>query len=541
MVKPSYAWATIILGVIAESLSVEPDHQEKRINKQMEPQWEDDDSACHRLLWAAERKMAHNACGAEMYEALEALEAKKKSCQKLRWAENFEASRYELHDRVRTLCGKAAAPYDTYVPDRDTQKEIEAAEEKFRTLAKEEKEELIEGALELDEDVSKEELKKDISKIEDGEVEGEADLQSAQDVLSQSNLSDAKEIATVDDVRLVTAGALNENPDGETLPLQENDPQSAGETHVFMEGDMRVPKEKAAVLIALRKEFKAHYAARLQSNKTKENPIKKIGQKIEETGVVIGDTLRPIFLPPKKRIAAGAVWPNGDVPYCFAPDISAAAKRSWKEAVEHYRNSPAAQCIRMREVSAQGSKCNTGHGIFVQSGEAGCWADMGYSRGGNAINLGRGCEVKGLVIHEIGHALGMDHEQSRPDRDQYIKVNYENIKPGLNDQFDINPHAYTKEQYDYLSVMHYGMYSFSKSRGRLPTIEANDGRSSHKLGQAMGLSDLDVKQLGDMYCVGVDMTWQGRKSARSGVRNRLPPASQLLCMVAALLPVAIQF
>ena len=59
-----------------------------------------------------------------------------------------------------------------------------------------------------------------------------------------------------------------------------------------------------------------------------------------------------------------------------------------------------------------------------------CYAGVGRVGGAQRISIGSGCEYKGIVMHEIFHTLGRWHEQSRPDRDQFISIKYENVKDG---------------------------------------------------------------------------------------------------------------
>ncbi|CAG2067060.1 unnamed protein product, partial [Timema podura] len=57
-----------------------------------------------------------------------------------------------------------------------------------------------------------------------------------------------------------------------------------------------------------------------------------------------------------------------------------------------------------------------------------CWSPVGRSGDGEQkLSLGQRCWYLGIVIHELGHAVGFWHEMNRPDRDSYIYVYWDNI------------------------------------------------------------------------------------------------------------------
>lgn len=58
-----------------------------------------------------------------------------------------------------------------------------------------------------------------------------------------------------------------------------------------------------------------------------------------------------------------------------------------------------------------------------------CFSATGRTGGKQVLSLGKGCQTKGVVIHELLHALGMMHEHCRSDRNQFIRINANNIKP----------------------------------------------------------------------------------------------------------------
>ena len=68
----------------------------------------------------------------------------------------------------------------------------------------------------------------------------------------------------------------------------------------------------------------------------------------------------------------------------------------------------------------------------------------------------------GTIEHEFLHALGVHHEQTRPDRDQFVDIFWNNIDPKQKSNFEKRSSSVSLGfPYDYGSVMHYTTYAFS--------------------------------------------------------------------------------
>jgi hypothetical protein len=125
---------------------------------------------------------------------------------------------------------------------------------------------------------------------------------------------------------------------------------------------------------------------------------------------------------------------------------------------------------------------------------SGCSSSVGMQGGQQFVTLGAECTM-GNCIHEIGHTLGLWHEQSRIDRDLYVRVLLQNVKPGLEHNFYQHiDDGIDLGAYDYDSIMHYPATAFSKN-GQ-PTIEPVTAR---QIGQRDHLSAGDIQAIADLY------------------------------------------
>ena len=126
----------------------------------------------------------------------------------------------------------------------------------------------------------------------------------------------------------------------------------------------------------------------------------------------------------------------------------------------------------------------------------GCWSSVGMEHYYQKLSLSQYCVMNiGIILHKIGHALGMWHEQSRPDRDNYVYVNSflnQNASNNFGKRRD-SVIDYQGTGYDYASVMHY------------PDIEVinlveYERQGSPVIGNySRGLSESDILQVNRMY------------------------------------------
>lgn len=153
-------------------------------------------------------------------------------------------------------------------------------------------------------------------------------------------------------------------------------------------------------------------------------------------------------------------------------------------------------CVRFKE----GSNSDNHHIRIDNVPDIGCRADVGYVRlVGQELNLNDYCMIKGGIIHELLHSLGFYHQHNAPNRDQYLKIHFENVLPGFEKQFDklsVSDVTDYNLGFDYKSVMQYEPNAFSANDK--PTMTALRP-GAENMGDLSGLSAIDIKKIKRAY------------------------------------------
>jgi hypothetical protein len=193
-----------------------------------------------------------------------------------------------------------------------------------------------------------------------------------------------------------------------------------------------------------------------------------------------------------KSVLSGArKWPGDVVPYSIDPaypssDLVLQAISAWQNVTK----------VRFVERTLANASSYRNYVYFTNGTDPNaCYSyGVGMQGGRQLVELVDGCQF-GQIVHEIGHVLGLDHEQNRSDRDKYVKVNLENVMKGYEGAFAQRPSLYKDlGTYDYDSIMHYETDAFSVNSQ--PTITSLNGAA---IGQRDHISQGDIAAIATVY------------------------------------------
>ena len=88
------------------------------------------------------------------------------------------------------------------------------------------------------------------------------------------------------------------------------------------------------------------------------------------------------------------------------------------------------------------------------------------------------------------------HEHQQTGRDAYVRINWSNIEPGMEHNFD-KLNTRTTTDYDFRSIMHYARNAFSTTND--PTIVAHSSTNDALMGQRGQLSERDIISVMRVY------------------------------------------
>ncbi|XP_069105764.1 zinc metalloproteinase nas-4-like [Argopecten irradians] len=204
-------------------------------------------------------------------------------------------------------------------------------------------------------------------------------------------------------------------------------------------------------------------------------------------------------------------WPRGEILIAFDSNaqfilsdtlIAPMQRQEFQESLNSWQQKT---CVRFRTPTI--NDIHQGRSfVFVQNGR-GCSSPLGMNPMRQTgmfkyqpLTLAPNCRKKRIIMHEVGHALGLIHEQSRYDRDRYVLIQWNNVDISMRHNFQQFTHQVTDNRgtdYDYQSLMHYGPKAFSTNGN--PTLQTVDPSYQDRIGAYTEISQLDAEAINNMY------------------------------------------
>ena len=217
-----------------------------------------------------------------------------------------------------------------------------------------------------------------------------------------------------------------------------------------------------------------------------ESDRESIGDNLDSELADLVPELHQMSIESKHTVRA---WPRGRVPYTISVDL----QRNHPDICKTVNMALKTFRRQVRSVEWIEQENETDFVEFVYD-RIECSSKVGCVGGQQKIKLADWA-TPGNVLHEMGHAIGLEHEHCRLDRDHFVKVHTDRIQKGVGYNFEIT--GIPLGPYDYGSIMHYGACGFSID-GR-PTIVARPIKGSDQIGQRKEFSEMDLKGIEAIY------------------------------------------
>jgi hypothetical protein len=218
--------------------------------------------------------------------------------------------------------------------------------------------------------------------------------------------------------------------------------------------------------------------------------------------IIEGDIQVPIDFELRDMPWATNFWPNGIVPFEFDANVTNANRQAMLAAM--------AQWTAVANVTFR-ARTNEADYVHIQDSNVND-SPVGRQGGRQIINIFN-WDFQFKMCHELAHTLGFWHEQSRTDRDTFVRIEFAHIQPGQENNFQLQSGSGRYGPYDFDSVMHYGQFDFSQDGQATITVLPPNEQWQTRIGQRTHLSRMDQLIMGFIYPFGnwrfVDQNFTG--------------------------------
>lgn len=190
------------------------------------------------------------------------------------------------------------------------------------------------------------------------------------------------------------------------------------------------------------------------------------------------------------------LWPRATIPYKLSSNYS-----SYEQSV--IRQAMATISIKSCVRFAEKFDSNVKDFIDIMPG-ADCRSSYGNTGGHQVVSLAHDCVYVQTVMHELMHTLGINHEHTRPDRDEYIKINWDNIEDRFKHNFFKRNNTVMLREFDFYSIMMYSKNDFAKVPGLVVIESLIPSQSIVERSEKPTLSKGDVINVNRLYSCGND-------------------------------------